>query len=211
MRQYLTWQTEPGFPAEWEGLDYASADDATPRLYGVSFGNGNDGVSHMFADYYVKTCDPWLLTRAATLGSFKPEFQPAANEAVEIDGEADYTIYATIYNPEDVDPAEAPSPTYTLSYVCPEYGETWENESADDANELDDCAQCNARGIEPDESSENEIDGDDTYSAANGAWFICEVFREDEPRDGRPIYDSLEDCFGDNAPELTMAHASEEA
>jgi hypothetical protein len=26
---------EPGFPIEWEGLDYESANEATPRLYAV--------------------------------------------------------------------------------------------------------------------------------------------------------------------------------
>lgn len=198
----LTKSYEPHFPPEWEGLDYNSADEATPRLYGVSFGNGNDGVSHMFADYYVKTCDPWALARMATLGAFKPEFQPAANEAMEIDGEAEYTISSVIYNPEDVDPSEAPDPTYYLHYTCPDCGETWELDESDESDEQADCPHCDARDIGPDESSENEID--DMYCNVNGAWFICDVFREDDPREGRPIYDSLEACFGTESSEYKL-------
>lgn len=84
------------------GLDYDSAVDAMPHWYGVSFGNGNDGVSHTFASYYVRTCDPWTLAAAAMLSDFKEgKGQDWALEAMEIDGEAEYTISATIYDPPD--------------------------------------------------------------------------------------------------------------
>jgi len=199
----LTKSYEPHFPPEWEGLDYSSADEATPKLFGVSFGNGNDGVSHMFADYYVKTCDPYALARMATLGYFKPKFQSAADEAMEIDGEADYTISSVIYNPEDVDPAEAPDPTYYLHFTCPECGETWELDESDELDAHDDCPHCDARDIAPDESSENERE--ETYSDFNAYGFICEVFREDDPREGRPMYDSLEECFGAESPEYKLS------
>lgn len=68
-----------------------------PRWYGVSTGNGNDGVSHMFANYYVFTDDPWLLAHAATIDNFEPG--PWRDLAVnaDVDGEADYTISAVIY------------------------------------------------------------------------------------------------------------------
>lgn len=93
---------EPGFPVEWEGLDYESAKNAIPRWYGVSFGNGNDGVSHMYTDYYVRTCEPFRLAELAMLGEFKPgEGQAWAQEVMELGGEADYGISATILNPPD--------------------------------------------------------------------------------------------------------------
>lgn len=140
---------EPGFPLEWEGLDLGSADDATPRLYGVSFGNGNDGVSHTYPSYYVRTCEPFALAAAALLSEFKPKYRPMVAEAMEVDGEADYTIYATLYNPLD--------------------------------------------------------DEDGSWCEVNGAYSICEVFREDDPREGRPTYDSLGQCFGEGSKLLALA------
>jgi hypothetical protein len=92
---------EPGFPAEWEGLDLASAEDATPRWYGVSSGNGNDGVSQMYPDYCVRTCDPWSLARLAAITAMNERYQDWASEVVEVDGEAEYTISATILDPPD--------------------------------------------------------------------------------------------------------------
>lgn len=139
--------------------------DETIKLYAVSSGNGNDGVSHIFPDYYVYTDDPWRLAALAMVASFKPTFKQAAADVVEVDGEADYTISATIYNPEDVDPAESD-----------------ENEDDEDAG---------------------------MYCNANGAWQIIEVFRDDGPDMvnpwHKPIYDSLEDCFGDDDLELVPA------
>ncbi len=117
------------------------------RLYGVSSGDGNNGVSRMFADYYVRTNDPWRLAQLAALTEFKPDWQERAKEALEVDGEDEYTISAVIYNPID-------------------------------------------------DEDEHE-DGDD-WCSVNGAWRIWEVFPEDEPREGRPMYDSLEDAFGDD-------------
>jgi hypothetical protein len=113
------------------------------RLYGVSSGNGNDGVSHMFADYYVMTDDPWRLARLAMVSLFNAEFKSQALESTEVDGESDYTIAAVIYNPLD---------------------ETYDEESG-------------------------------SWSDSNGAWLITEVFPDDEPRDGRPVYDSIESAF----------------
>ena len=95
---------EPGFPIDWEGLDYQSAYEATPRLYGVSSGNGNDGVSHLWPDYYVRTCDPWTLARAATVSQLKPEFYQWALETADIDGEIEYEgISGVICDPPDDD------------------------------------------------------------------------------------------------------------
>ncbi len=78
------------------------ADDAAPRLYGVSTGNGNDGVSHTYPSYYVRTVDPWTLARAAMLSEFKEgEGQAWAQRAMDVDGGAEYGISATIYDPPD--------------------------------------------------------------------------------------------------------------
>jgi hypothetical protein len=90
-------------PAESYGLDYDSAKDATPSWFAVSFGNGNDGVSHTFPDYYVRTADPFKLAAAAMISSFKADYKARAAEAMTVDGESDYTISAVIYNPEDVE------------------------------------------------------------------------------------------------------------
>ena len=49
----------------------------------------------MFPDFYVKTNDPWTLARAAMIADWKDREWAAAN--VEVDGEADYTISAVIY------------------------------------------------------------------------------------------------------------------
>ena len=145
------------------------------KLYGVSSGDGNNGVSHMFADYYVRTDDPWRLARLAMLAQFKPGKGMAwALEAMDVDGEAEYTIAATIYNPPD-DRDEAP----------------------DDRDEAPDDEA-------PDDEAPDDRDDAD-WCSVNGAWMIIEVFPEDDPRDGRPMYDSIEDAF--DKPELALAPA----
>jgi hypothetical protein len=131
------------------GLDYESAVDAMPRLYGVSFGDGNDGVSQMYPRYYVRTCEPYVLAAAATLSQFTAGAGHAwAAYNMTVDGEADYTISATILDPPD-------------------------DEMPDDSD-----------------SEERE-----SWSQVNGAWLICEVFQDDEPRGDRMEYTSLSDCF----------------
>lgn len=83
----------------------------TTRLYGVSSGDGNSGVSHMFADYYVRTNDPFLLATVAQISTFKKGAgQEWCARNVEVDGEADYTVYAVLYNPpcEDTPDGEYP-------------------------------------------------------------------------------------------------------
>ena len=64
------------------------------KWYGVSSGNGNDGVSQSFPDYLVFTSDPWFVARAAMGDLWKDEAW--ANSVVDIDGDAEYTIYATV-------------------------------------------------------------------------------------------------------------------
>jgi hypothetical protein len=147
------------------------------RVYGVSTGNGNDGVSHIFANYYVKTDSPWLLAHCAVLSEFKQgKGQEFAIESTDIDGESDYTITATIYDPPRDEQDFPVSETESGKWIV------------DDA---------------PDEEYDSEEDAIDAYLEndggswcdANGAWFILEVFPDDEPRDSAPQYDSIEDCF----------------
>lgn len=71
--------------------------DLQPRWYAVSRGNGNDGVSHIFPDYFVYTAHPFDLAEHDCIQQWKPKWREWAAEAVEVDGEADYTIRATIY------------------------------------------------------------------------------------------------------------------
>jgi hypothetical protein len=144
--------------------DTSATAEPPVRCYGVSHGNGNDGVSQMHANYYVLTDDPWTLARAAVLAEFKPgRGQAFALAEMQIDGEAEYTISATIYDPPEED-------------------------------------------AEPREEEEEEDSG--SWSAHNGAWHITEVFPEEEPREGVPQYDSLEDAF--TAEVLTLAREEEE-
>ena len=158
---------EPGFPPAWEGLDYESAKQAVPRWYGVSYGDGNNGVSHSYANFYVKTCEPYRLAQAAMLSEFKAgEGQSWALWAMEIDGEAEYTISAVIYDPpDDSDDSDR------------------DHSECEDGEECEGCDAC-----EPDEM--------ESWSSVNGAWLICEVFPV-EPDNMRsvPQYDSLSDAF----------------
>lgn len=89
-------------PGEWMGLDYESARDTTPRWYAVSTGNGNDGVSHLYPDYYVRTADPYRLAELAMVDKFRDgQDMVWASEEVSLDGERGYTIAATIYEGPD--------------------------------------------------------------------------------------------------------------
>lgn len=70
------------------------------RLYGVSTGDGNNGISHMFPSYYVKTNKPWRLARLAAVNEFKADVGRAwAMRHMDIDGEAMSTIAATFACP----------------------------------------------------------------------------------------------------------------
>lgn len=144
------------------------------RLYGVSYGNGNNGVSHIFADFYVRTDRPYALATLAAVSYFPESGRTYAAENVEIDGEADYTITAMILDP----PADDSD--------LPAYGEDdgeWTVDGLDDRFESESDAESAARDLLV------------SWSNANGAWFLCEVFPEDDPRDGRPMFDSLAEAF----------------
>ncbi len=86
-------------------------DDPAIKCYGVSTGNGNDGVSHMHPDYYVLTDDPWRLAKAACADMFKPgeHGMTWALENMTVDGEAEYTITACISDPPVEDGEDEPA------------------------------------------------------------------------------------------------------
>lgn len=69
------------------------------RVYGVSYGNGNDGVSQLFPDFYVTTAEPYTLAFAAMIDQFSSDYMSRYAKRTEVDGEADYTIQALIYDP----------------------------------------------------------------------------------------------------------------
>ena len=71
---------------------------AEAKYYGISTGNGNDGVSQLFPDYIVKTDEPYRLAELAALAQFNAgEGREWAKENWDIDGEAEYTISVTFY------------------------------------------------------------------------------------------------------------------
>lgn len=100
---------------------------------------------------------------------FKSESVQWAKENVQIDGEADYTISAVFY--------ESPDHQEERARLQAQY-DAIEDDESEEAEELS-----------------REIEGYDDNP--NGAWLIVEVFPEDDPRDGRPMFDSLEEAFGD--------------
>jgi hypothetical protein len=169
----------------------------TTRVYGVSSGNGNHGVSHTFADYYVRTTDPWRLAHAAIIAEFKSGTGQAwAMEHCEIDGEADYTISAVILDPPNDESEDSEYPTL---YVCDECGFDSEESSLDGAE----CTECESGHFAEKEFDDYE-DGRN-WSESNGAWLIVEVFPEDSPRDGVQIYDSIEDALSEDVLRLVPA------
>lgn len=64
------------------------------RLYGVSTGAGNTGVSRGFPDFYVRTAEPYLLAAAAAYGCWKPKAWDFLDSELQLGGEAEYTISA---------------------------------------------------------------------------------------------------------------------
>ena len=105
---------------------------------------------------------------------FKPEFQAWASDRLETDGEAEYTISCTIHDSKEVEDERD-----EMLHRAQDLRETGNEDDANQADEL-----------------ENEADEYGTDYAE----FIIEVFpcEPDEQREGRPTYESLETCFGDD-------------
>lgn len=144
------------------------------RWYGVSSGNGNDGVSHTFADYYVKTNEPYRLADLAMITQFESWNQKWATDRLDTDGEAEYTISCVIHDSKEVEDERD-----EMRQRAADLRETGDDEDAEQADEL-----------------ENEADEYGTDYAE----YIIDVFpcEPDEQCEGRPTYESLEACFGDD-------------
>jgi hypothetical protein len=73
-----------------------------PKVYAVSYGNGNDGVSHMHPDFYCRTDKPYDLARLAIITNMTSDNGKAwASEQVDVDGEAEWTISAMLLDPPE--------------------------------------------------------------------------------------------------------------
>lgn len=187
------------------GMDYESAIDATPHLYGVSFGNGNNGVSHAWPNFYVRTCEPFILAAAAILSKFEAgEGIEWASVNTEIDGEAEYGISATIYNPPDDGDDYESSLESARDAITAAQTELDELESAlpDEIDAEIDHAEQSAIDqarltLEQAESELETLEQEEpgSWCDANGAWMTCEVFRVDDADTRAPVYTSLKDCF----------------
>lgn len=155
--------------------------DNPTRLYGISTGDGNDGVCHMFPRYYVRTDKPWELARRAAYSEFKPVAYPFLDDNLEIDGDENHTISAMLYRlPRHRDL----TPHDEGECVCP----------VCEGKNSDDCADCDGSGSYDDWAGEE----------CGEYEFILEVFPVDEadvptgPYD-RPIYNSIDDALGEAA------------
>jgi hypothetical protein len=86
-----------------------------------------------------------------------------------------------------------------LSEFSDGQGKAWAMDNIDIDGEADYTISAMVLNPPDDETeSDDDCDSDDdcgTWSDANGAWMICEVFPDDEPRSGRMVYDSLSDAF----------------
>ncbi len=176
------------------GLDYESAVEAMPHWYGVSFGNGNDGVSHMYPNFFVRTCEPYTLAAAAMLSDFKPSEGVAwASENMEVDGDAEYGISATLYDPPDDGKDYEAELEAAQEAVDDAHYALQEAIDAED-QEAEDAAQTQ---LEEARDALTTLEDSDpgSWSEFNGAWMICEVFRVDEPDGRRSAYDSLSEAF----------------
>lgn len=160
---------------------------AQARYYAVSSGNGNDGVSHMFPDYIVKTDRPYALANLAALTTFKAgEGQAWRADNLKIDGESEFTIYATLMESPETQNERADMET-RCDELRNEYGEA---EAAGATESELEALQDEIAALE------DEIEG----YGCDTAWQCFEVFPWDESDDkrDRPVYESLEDAFGDD-------------
>lgn len=133
----------------------------------------------MFPDYVVKTAEPWRLAALAAITAWELDFHDWARENVDIDGEAEYTIYATF--------VESPETQAERSALVAR---------ADDlrieANETDNEAQRVAL-LE----KAGEIEAEVEEYGCGYAEYCIEVFLWEGDLPSCPIYESLDECFGE--------------
>lgn len=163
-------------------MDNVAENVAEIRLYGVSTGNGNDGVSQMYADYYVRTNEPWTLARAAAYSCYKPGAWEFLDNELQVDGDENYTISAILYEEPNF---EAPT------VECEDCGGTGEDADGQ-------CDTCDGSGMVTEED----------YDSGPAA-FILEVFTESDEAwvkwRSACVYDSLEDAIEAEAIERARA------
>lgn len=142
-----------------------------PKYYGVSTGDGNNGVSHMFPNYIVKTDDPWKLAEAAALAEFNESGKEWSKENMDMDGDEEYCISVTF--PESPETQK-------------EYSELEERLYGVKCNEPEDKKLIH--------KLERELEN----FGCDCAWFIVDVFPIEEAEPEKeyrcPVYDSPEDA-----------------
>lgn len=127
------------YPKDESGADVKPAPKPEPerKWYGVSLGDGNNGVSHTHPDYFVKTADPWVLARAAMLAAVSPKLVAWADEAMDLDGDAEYGITVTLYEgPKGETEFGA---AWLICEVFPVSDDDMAGSTAPDHESLDDC------------------------------------------------------------------------
>jgi hypothetical protein len=159
------------------GLDYYSAREVTPRWFAVSSGNGNDGVSHTFPDYYCRCTAPeaYDLAAAAMISQFDAGEGAGykwAAENCEVSGEADYTITAEILNPpedetEDPDYQEIAEAAGFVVAEFSRFGFRWTNETEELSNHDTTYYKTEAECLRPNSSA-----GSISRPGANSAGFF---------------------------------------
>jgi hypothetical protein len=149
------------------------------RYYGVSTGDGNNGVSHLFPDYYVKTSDPWRLAVLAALSEFKADGKAWARTNMDIMGEADYTISVVFHESKETQDEREEMVAYR-----------------DGLKDQFDGGKESKERLAEIESEIEELDSEIEAFGEDCAWFIVEVFPERNLCGGRPVYESLDEAFG---------------
>ena len=110
--------------------------------YAVSSGNGNDGVSRLYPGYTVATNEPWLLAELAAVSEFKAGHgRRWCREHLDVDGEAEYGISATLYDPPGRDGAgwSEHNGAWKIWEIYPAGDAVSDNNSAPHFDSLDDC------------------------------------------------------------------------
>jgi len=109
------------------------------KTYGVSFGNGNDGVSQLYPNFIVTTDRPFALAKLAMLHRFNNGNSVRwAKRVMDIDGESEYTIYATIYDPSDSPGWSEHNGAWMICQVFPVDQDLIDNSTAREYDSLED-------------------------------------------------------------------------
>lgn len=191
-------------------MDNVAENVAEIRLYGVSTGNGNNGVSQMYANYYVCTNEPWTLARAAAYSCYKPDAWEFLDNELQVDGDEDYTISATLYEEPGFKAPTVDCPDCydgQIVVMCSSCNGTGE----DDSRPGEDCLECEGTGEEHEDCPTCDGSGvvtEEDYDSGPAA-FILEVFSESDEAWVKtrrvPVYASIENAIEAEAIERARA------